>query len=142
MLFCNLLLFPVMWWTSFQVNKLKSILFLWLVLCIWHLFPPLLSIYAPSFKKSIFADKMFSSVQLLIASNSANPLTAAHQASLSITNSRSLHKLSVHRVGDAIQSSLPLSSPSSPAFSLSQHHGLLHWISSLHWVAKVLDLQH
>ena len=30
----------------------------------------------------------------------------------------------VHRVGDAIQPSHPLSSPSSPAFSLSQHQGL------------------
>ena len=29
----------------------------------------------------------------------------------------------VHRVGDAIQLSGPLSSPSSPAFSLSQHQG-------------------
>ena len=30
----------------------------------------------------------------------------------------------VHRVGDAIQPSHPLLSPSSPAFSLSQHQGL------------------
>ena len=30
----------------------------------------------------------------------------------------------VHRVGDAIQSSHPLSSPSPPAFNLSQHQGL------------------
>ena len=30
----------------------------------------------------------------------------------------------VHRVGDAIQSSHPLSSPSPPAFSLSQHQDL------------------
>ena len=30
----------------------------------------------------------------------------------------------VHRVSDAIQTSHPLSSPSSPAFSLSQHPGL------------------
>ena len=30
----------------------------------------------------------------------------------------------VHRVGDAIQPSQPLSSPSPPAFSLSQHQGL------------------
>ena len=30
----------------------------------------------------------------------------------------------VHRVGDAIQPSLPLSSPSPPAFNLSQHQGL------------------
>ena len=30
----------------------------------------------------------------------------------------------VHRVGDAIQPSRPLSSPSPPAFDLSQHQGL------------------
>ena len=30
----------------------------------------------------------------------------------------------VHRVRDAIQPSHPLSSPSSPAFNLSQHQGL------------------
>ena len=30
----------------------------------------------------------------------------------------------VHRVGDAIQSSHPLSSPSPPAFNLSPHEGL------------------
>ena len=30
----------------------------------------------------------------------------------------------VHRVGDAIQPSNPLSSPSPPAFNLSQHQGL------------------
>ena len=47
----------------------------------------------------------------------------------------------VHRVGDAIQPSHPLSSPSSPAFSLSQHQGLFQWVSSLHQVAKVLEFQ-
>ena len=30
----------------------------------------------------------------------------------------------VHRVSDAIQSSHPLLSPSSPTFNLSQHHGV------------------
>jgi len=34
-----------------------------------------------------------------------------------------------------------LSSPSSPAFSLSQHQGLLKWVSSSHQVAKVLEFQ-
>ena len=34
-----------------------------------------------------------------------------------------------------------LSSPSPPAFSLSQHQGLSQWISSLHQVAKVLELK-
>ena len=38
----------------------------------------------------------------------------------------------VHRVGDAIQPSHPLSSPSPPAFSLSQHQHLFQWVSSSH----------
>ena len=46
----------------------------------------------------------------------------------------------VHRVNDAIQLSNPLSSPSPPAFSLSQHQGLFQKVSSAHQVAKVLEL--
>ena len=47
----------------------------------------------------------------------------------------------VHRVGDAIQPSHPLSSPSPPTFNLSQHQGLFQWVSSSHQVAKVLEFQ-
>ena len=47
----------------------------------------------------------------------------------------------VHWVGDAIQPSHPLLSPSPPAFNLSQNQGPLKWVSSLHQVAKVLELQ-
>ena len=47
----------------------------------------------------------------------------------------------VHWVGDAIQRSHPLSSPSPPAFNLSQHQGLFKWVSSSHQVAKVLEFQ-
>ena len=47
----------------------------------------------------------------------------------------------VYRVGDAIQPSHPLLSPSAPAFNLSQHQGLFQWVSSLHQVAKVSGLQ-
>ena len=36
----------------------------------------------------------------------------------------------VHRVGDSIQPSHPLSSPSPPAFNLSQHQGLFQRVSS------------
>ena len=47
----------------------------------------------------------------------------------------------VHWVGDAIQPSHPLSSPS-PALNLSQHQGLFQWVSSSpHQVAKVLEFQ-
>ena len=41
-------------------------------------------------------------------------------------------------VGDAIQPAHPLSSPSPPAFNLSQHQGLFQWASSSHQVAEVL----
>ena len=47
----------------------------------------------------------------------------------------------VHRVSDAIQPSHPLSSPSPPAFNLSQHQGLSQWVSSSRQVAKVLEFQ-
>ena len=44
-------------------------------------------------------------------------------------------------LGDTIQPSHPLSSPSPPAFSLSQNQGIFQWVSSSHQVAKVLDFQ-
>ena len=47
----------------------------------------------------------------------------------------------VHWVSDAIWPSQPLSSPSPPAFDLSQHQGLFKWVSSSHRVAKVLEFQ-
>ena len=47
----------------------------------------------------------------------------------------------VHRVGDAIQPSHPLSSPSPPAPNPSQHQSLFQGVNSLHEVAKVLEFQ-
>ena len=74
------------------------------------------------------------------------PWITACQASLSITNSGSLPKLKftqtqVHRVGDAIQPSHPLSSPSPPVPNPSQNQGLFQWVNSLHEVAKVQEFQ-
>ena len=71
----------------------------------------------------------------------STPWTAAHQASLSITNSQSFLKLMSIELGDAIQPPQPLSSPSPPAFNLSQHQGLFQGVSSLYQVAKVLNFQ-
>ena len=48
----------------------------------------------------------------------------------------------VLRVGDAIQPSHLLSSPSAPASNPSQHQGLIQWVNSSHEVAKVLEFQH
>ena len=78
-----------------------------------------------------------SSVQLLSHVRFfATPWTAACQASLSITQAH------VYWVGDAIQPSHPQSSPSPPAFNLSQCQGLFQWVSSPHQVVKVLEFQH
>ena len=46
----------------------------------------------------------------------------------------------VHRVGDAIQPSLPLSSPSPPAPNPSQHKGLFQSVNSSREVAKVIGV--
>ena len=65
----------------------------------------------------------------------ATPWIAARQASLSITNSRSLLKLvPIQLVMPS--SHLILSSPSPPAANPSQHQGLFQWVSSSHEVAK------
>ena len=50
-------------------------------------------------------------------------------------------KTHVHWVGDAIQPSHPLPSPSPPALNLSQHQGLFQWVNPSHQVAKVLEFQ-
>ena len=47
-------------------------------------------------------------------------------------------------VGDVIQPSHPLSSPSPPAFNLSQYQGLFKWVSSAYyqvWILKILIFQ-
>ena len=64
--------------------------------------------------------------------------TIAGQASLSFTISQSLLKLmSIELI--AIQPSYPLSSPSPPAFNLSQHQSLFQCVGSSPQVAKVLE---
>ena len=46
-----------------------------------------------------------------------------------------------HWVGDTIQPSHPLSSPSPPTLNLSEHQGLFKWVSSSHQTAKLLEFQ-
>ena len=47
----------------------------------------------------------------------------------------------VHWIGDAIQQSHPLSSPSPPALNHSQYQCLFQWVKSSHQMTKVLELQ-
>ena len=46
----------------------------------------------------------------------------------------------IHWVGDAIQPSHPLPSPSPATFNHSQYQGLFQWVSSLHHVAKSIGV--
>ena len=78
----------------------------------------------------------FSSVQFscLFMSDFLQPHALQH-ARLEISQTH------VHPVGDAMQPSHPLLSPSPPTFNLSQHQDFFQWVSSSHQVAKVLELQ-
>ena len=96
--------------------------------------------YFPFLKFAILWKFQFSSVTQS-CSTLCNPMDCStpglpvHRHLLAFTQTH------VHCVGDAIQPSHPLSSPSSPAFNLSQHQGLFQWVSSLHEVAKALEFQ-
>ena len=76
-----------------------------------------------------------SCVQLCEPMNCSMPGLPVHHQLPEFTQSH------VYRVGDAIQPSHPLSSPSPPAPNPSQHLGLFKWVSSSHEVAKVLEFQ-
>ena len=69
-----------------------------------------------------------------------DPMDYSTQASPVHHNLPELAQTYVHRVGDAIQSSHPLSHPST-SLNLSQHQDLFQCVSSLHQVAKALELQ-
>ena len=81
-------------------------------------------------------------VQLLSPNQGfATPWTAAHQASLSVRHQLpELAQTHVHWVGDAMQPSHPLSSPSPPVLNLSLHQGLFQWVISSHqlfqWILR------
>ena len=83
---------------------------------------------------SILEDRDISTCFPFLIDSSTPGLLVHHQ----LMESTQTH---VHWVGDAIQPSHFLSSPSPPALNLSQHQGLFKWVSSLHQVAKVLEFQ-
>ena len=67
--------------------------------------------------------------------NHSTPGLPVHHQLLKFTQTH------VHLVSDAIQPFHPLSSPSPPAPSPSQHQSLFQWVNSSHEVAKVLEFQ-
>ena len=67
--------------------------------------------------------------------NRSTPGLPVHHQLLEFTQTH------IHRVGDAIQPSHPLSSPSPSAPNPSQHQSLFQWVNASHEVAKVLEFQ-
>ena len=89
-------------------------------------------------KESDTTQQLNSSVQFIhsVVSDSLQPHEPQHASPPCLSpNPRA------YRVGDAIQPSHPLLSPSPPALNLFQHQGLFQWVSSSHQVAKVLEFQ-
>ena len=102
--------------------------------------------WANSFKKAKAVSLLLIKVSILllfshwVVSNSLWPHGLQHARLPWPSLSPGVYSNYVHWVTDTIQPSQPLSSPSPPAFNLSQHQGLFQWVSSSHQVTKVLQL--
>ena len=85
--------------------------------------------------------------RITISSVAQSCLTLCHSTDCSMPGFPAHHQFlepaqtHIYQLGNAIQPSHPLSSPSLPALNISQHQGLFQWVSSSHQVAKVLELQ-
>ena len=86
-------------------------------------------------KKSQFSSVTQSYLTLCDPMDCSRPGLPVHHHIPELTQSH------VHWVSDAIQPSHPLSSPSPPAFNLSQHQDLFKWVSFSNQVVKVLEFQ-
>ena len=88
---------------------------------------------------------MFSSVQFIsvtqLCLTLGDPMDCSTPGFPVHHQSPELAQTHVHWVGDAMQPSHPLLSPSSHAFNLSQHQGIFQWVNSSHEVAKLLEFQ-
>ena len=81
------------------------------------------------------SDELLSHVRLCNSMDCSMPGLPVHHQLQKFTQTH------VHWVGDAIQPSHLLSSPSPPAFNLSQHQGLFKWVTSSHQMAKISEFQ-
>ena len=77
--------------------------------------------------------QLLNRVRLCDHMNRSTPGLPVHHQLLEFTQTH------VHRVGNAIQPSHPLLSPSPLAPSPSQHQSLFQWVNSSHEVAKILE---
>ena len=99
-------------------------------------FPSLLQpVYTSQFSSVQFSSVTQSCPTLWDPMNRSTPGLPVHHQLLEFTQTH------IHWVGDTIQPSPPLLSPSPPTFNLSQHQGLFKWVSFLHQVVKVWEFQ-
>ena len=115
------------WWAIINPGNLSSIFFPFLWLYKQRHSPERKNKLNPSM--SWILSPQFSSVTqwgptLCNSMNRSTPGLPVHHQLLESTQTH------VHRVGDIIQPSHPLSSPSPPPLNLSQHQGLFQWVSS------------
>ena len=89
----------------------------------------------PNALPKISSVQSLSCVQLCDLMDYSMPGLPVHHQLLEFTQTH------VHWVGDVLQPSHLLSSPSPSTFNLSQHQGLFKWVSSSHQMAKVLQFQ-
>ena len=105
----------------------------------WQKCVQMLSPNTPSFRKNQFRSvQSLSPVWLYSPTDCSTPGFPVHHQLPELAQTQ------VCQVGDAIRRchpSRPLSSPSPPTFSLSQHQGLFQWVCSSHQVAE-FQLQH
>ena len=147
----QIILAPILFYL-FIFIEVKSIYDLWAINYLYHkVIQPYIHIYILFSLYSVWSlwfiqdieyyhSVQFSSVAqscptLCDPLNRSTPGLPVHHQLLEFTQTR------VHRVGDAIQPSHPLSSPSPTAPNPSQHQSLFQWVNSSHEVAKVLEFQ-
>ena len=102
---------------------------------LWELNEKYMShVAVPGMQKSLISSVAQSCTTLCDPVNRSMPGLPVHQQLPVFTWTH------VHQVGDAIQPSHPLSSPS-PAPNPSQHQGLFQWVNTLHELANGLEFQ-
>ena len=117
----SVLAFHLFFWVSTSAYSFKCMSFKWPVLM------PLFFLPVIIFVTAVTLWLQFSSVSQLCPTlcdpmNCSIPGLPTHHQLLEFT------QIHVHWVGDAIQPSYPLLSPSPPVFNLSQHQGLFKWV--------------
>ena len=71
-----------------------------------------------------------------------NPMHYSMPSSSVLYHILEFAQIYVHWVSDAVEPFHSLSPSSPPALNLTQHQNLFQWVSSVHQVAKVLELQY